>query len=178
MSLKNIPAGENIPEDIYVIIEISAHSSYPVKYEIHRTTGIMFVDRFILTPMFYPCNYGYINQTLSLDGDPMDVLACTPYPLQTGCVIRCKPIGMLNMIDESGKDSKIIAVPHPEVSQQYTSIQDIDDLPQLLRNQINNFFENYKNLEEGKWTKIKSWEHSAVAKMEIVNAFQRSNNSK
>lgn len=167
-----IPAGKNIPEDIYVIIEIPANSD-PIKYEIDKKTGTIFVDRFLLTPMFYPCNYGYINQTLSLDGDPVDVLVPTPHPLQSGCVIYCRPIGMLNMIDESGKDSKIIAVPHSKVSEQYSLIQDINDFPNLLRNQISHFFKNYKNLDSGKWVKIKNWENSNAAKIEISKAFER-----
>lgn len=173
MNFKNIPAGINIPEDVYAVIEIPANSNIPVKYEINREIGAIFVDRFILTPMFYPCNYGYINNTLSLDGDPIDVLVFTPYPLQSGCVIRCKPIGMLKMTDESGQDSKIITVPHKKISKEYASIHDIDDLPKLLRDQTNYFFENYKNLETGKWTKIESWEHSNIAKTEIMRAFLR-----
>lgn len=178
MNFNNIPAGVNVPHDIYVIIEISANSNNPIKYEINKEMGAVFVDRFISTPMFYPCNYGYINHTLSLDGDPIDVLVPTPYPLQSGCIIRCQPIGILKMIDESGQDYKIIAVPHKNISQQYTSIQDIDDLPILLRNQINHFFENYKTLETGKWTKIENWEHSETAKIEIINAYQRFRNKK
>lgn len=178
MSFNKVPAGINIPKDIYVIIEISANSNNPIKYEMNKKIGIMFVDRFILTPMFYPCNYGYINHTLSLDGDPVDVLVPTPYPIQPGCVIHCQPIGMLKMIDESGEDSKIIAVPHKNISKQYASIQDINDLPTLLRNQIKYFFENYKNLEIGKWTKIESWENSKIAKIEIMNAFERFKNQK
>lgn len=173
MNFEKIPAGINIPKDIYVIIEISANSNNSIKYEIKKEIGAIFVDRFILTPMFYPCNYGYINHTLSLDGDPVDVLVPTPHPLQSGCVIRCKPIGMLKMTDESGEDFKIIAVPHQNISTQYALIQDIEDLPILLRNQIEFFFKHYKNLETKKWTKIKSWEHVESAKIEIINAFQR-----
>ncbi|WP_331828456.1 inorganic diphosphatase [Candidatus Blochmannia sp. SNP] len=172
MHLNQVSAGENIPEDIYVIIEIPANSD-PIKYEIDKKTGAIFVDRFLLTPMFYPCNYGYINKTLSLDGDPVDVLVPTPYPLQLGCVIHCRPIGMLNMIDESGKDAKIIAVPHNKISEQYSLIQDINDFPNLLRNQIDHFFKNYKDLDPGKWVKIKSWENRNAAKTEISKAFER-----
>lgn len=178
MNFKKVPAGIDVPNDIYVIIEIPANSNYPIKYEINKEIGVIFVDRFILTPMFYPCNYGYINHTLSLDGDPIDVLVPTPYPLQSGCVIRCRPIGMLKMTDESGQDSKIIAVPHNKISQEYTFIQDVDDLPKLLRNQIHHFFENYKNLETGKWVKIKSWEHSEVANTDILDAFKRFQHNK
>ncbi|WP_159714848.1 inorganic diphosphatase [Blochmannia endosymbiont of Camponotus nipponensis] len=176
MSFHQIPAGKNIPEDIYVIIEIPAHSD-PIKYEINKKTGIVFVDRFLLTPMFYPCNYGYINNTLSLDGDPVDILVPTPYPLRSGCVIRCRPIGILNMIDESGEDAKIIAVPHDKISEQYSLIKDINDIPDLLRKQINHFFKNYKDLDSGKWVKIKSWGNINAAKTEILNSFERFKNN-
>ncbi|MGP1930811.1 MAG: inorganic diphosphatase, partial [Arsenophonus sp. ET-DL12-MAG3] len=115
MNLNNVPAGKELPEDIYVIIEISANAD-PIKYEVDKKTGAIFVDRFISTTMFYPCNYGYINRTLSLDNDPVDVLVPTPYPVQQGTIIRCRPIGMLRMIDESGKDTKLIAVPHSKLT--------------------------------------------------------------
>lgn len=176
MNFKKIPAGIKIPDDIYVIIEIPANSNHPIKYEIHKEMEALFVDRFISTPVFYPCNYGYINHTLALDNDPVDVLVPTPYPLQSGCIIRCCPIGILNMIDESGEDTKIIAVPHKNISKQYEHINNIDDLPILLKNQIHHFFENYKNLEPGKWTKIKNWKNSESAKIEIMNSFNRFNN--
>ncbi|URJ26109.1 inorganic diphosphatase [Blochmannia endosymbiont of Camponotus modoc] len=172
MYFNQVPAGKNIPEDIYVIIEIPANSD-PIKYEIDKKTGIIFVDRFLLTPMFYPCNYGYINNTLSLDGDPVDVLVPTQYPLQSGCVILCRPIGMLNMIDESGEDAKIIAVPHEKISEQYSLVKDINDFSILLRNQISHFFKNYKELDSKKWVKIKGWSNINAAKTEILNSFER-----
>lgn len=172
MYLNQIPAGNNIPEDIYVIIEISANSN-PIKYEIHKKTGAIFVDRFVSTPMFYPCNYGYINHTLSLDGDPIDALVLTPYPLLVGCVIHCRPVAMLNMIDESGEDHKIIAVPSNKISRQYENIQDINQLPNILRDQISHFFKHYKDLEHEKWSTIKHWHNVTEAKTEILNAFQR-----
>lgn len=172
MHLNKIPAGNNVPEDIYVIIEISANSN-PVKYEINKHTGTIFVDRFILTSMFYPCNYGYINNTLSLDGDSVDVLVLTPYPLLVGCVIHCRPVAMLDMIDESGEDYKIIAVPDSQISQQYEFIQDVDQLPHILCNQISHFFKHYKDLDNSKWSKIKDWKNSKMAKIEIFNAVQR-----
>lgn len=172
MSFDKIPAGNNIPEDIYVIIEISANSN-PIKYEINKKTNAIFVDRFISTSMFYPCNYGYINDTLSLDGDPVDVLVLTPYPLIIGCVIHCHPVAMLDMIDESGEDHKIIAVPDNKISNQYTFITDIEQFPIHLKNQITHFFQHYKDLENKKWSKIKNWKNSKMAKEEILSAFQR-----
>lgn len=172
MNINQIPTGNNVPEDIYVIIEIPANSD-PIKYEIDKITGTIFVDRFISTPMFYPCNYGYINNTLSLDGDPVDVLVPTSYPLLIGSVINCRPIGMLEMTDESGEDYKIIAVPNNTISQEYSSIQDIDQLPNLILNQINHFFKHYKDLDIKKWTKIKHWRHVDIAKTEILNSFKR-----
>lgn len=173
MYLNQIPAGNNVPEDIYVIIEISANS-HPIKYEINKHTGIIFVDRFMLTPMFYPCNYGYINNTLSLDGDPVDVLVLTPYPLLVGCVINCRPVAMLEMMDEAGSDCKIIAVPINKISPQYEYIKNVDHLSNILRNQISHFFKHYKDLEHKKWSKIKNWKNADMAKIEILNSFQRS----
>ncbi|MGP1930724.1 MAG: inorganic diphosphatase [Arsenophonus sp. ET-YP4-MAG3] len=172
MSLNNVPAGKKLPDDIYVIIEISANAD-PIKYEVDKKYGVIFVDRFISTTMFYPCNYGYINRTLSLDNDPVDVLVPTPYPVQQGTIIRCRPIGMLKMIDESGEDTKLIAVPHSELTKEYNHIKDIYDLSELLRDQIKYFFEHYKDLEKGKWVKVKSWENVAKAKTEILSSFER-----
>ncbi|MCR3754749.1 MAG: inorganic pyrophosphatase [Candidatus Westeberhardia cardiocondylae] len=164
-----IPTGEKIPEDIYAIIEISANT-YPIKYEINKKTGHLFVDRFIPTNMLYPCNYGYVNHTICDDGDPIDILVHTPYPIYPGTIIQCRPIGMLNMEDESGKDIKILAVPHNKLSQQYENITDIDKFPKFLKKQIAYFFQNYKNLEPKKWVKIHSWENANTAKMEIMRS--------
>ncbi|QCI24193.1 inorganic diphosphatase [Buchnera aphidicola (Muscaphis stroyani)] len=172
MNLKNIAAGKNIPHDIYVIIEIPSNSS-PVKYEIDKKSGMLFVDRFISTPMFYPCNYGYINNTLSLDGDPLDVLVPSPYPIQSNSIINCKPIGVLNMNDESGNDAKIIAVPVENICQEYKNINDISDMPELLKNQIFHFFKYYKKLDNSKWVKIIGWGNCKDAKLEIVSAYKR-----
>ncbi|PPI86448.1 inorganic diphosphatase [Candidatus Pantoea edessiphila] len=172
MNLSKVPAGIQIPEDIYVIIEIPANDN-PIKYEINKKLNVLFVDRFILTTMFYPCNYGYINDTLSLDGDPIDVLVPTPYPLRSKSVIRCRPVGMLKMIDDSGEDFKLIAVPHTTVSKEYDDIHNINDLPKLLRNQIMHFFRHYKDLEEGKWVQIKSWDDVTAAKNEIIASVER-----
>lgn len=172
MSLNLVPAGENLPEDIYAIIEIPANAD-PIKYEINKKTGTILVDRFISATMFYPCNYGYINHTLSSDGDPVDVLVPTPYPLQLGSVVRCRPVGMLKMTDESGQDVKLIAVPHTKLSKKYDYIKDVDHLPQLLRTQITHFFEHYKDLDPGRWVKIDGWDNAKAAQTEILSSFER-----
>lgn len=172
MSLNNVPAGKELPEDIYVVIEIPANAD-PIKYEVDKESGALFVDRFMSTAMFYPCNYGYINHTLSLDGDPVDVLVPTPYPLQPGSVIRCRPVGVLKMTDESGEDAKLVAVPHTKLSKEYDHIKDVNDLPELLKAQITHFFEHYKDLEKGKWVKVDGWEDAAAAKAEIIASFER-----
>ena len=156
MQFDNIPAGKNPPEDIYVAIEIPANSS-PVKYELDKDMGALLVDRFMATPMFYPANYGFIPHTLADDGDPLDVLVVTPYPIQAGSVIRCRPVGVLNMEDEAGGDAKLVAVPHDKLTTTYHDVKEIDDLPELLRDQIKHFFENYKTLEPGKWYKF-TWD--------------------
>ena len=166
MSLDNVSAGKNVPEEINVIIEIPAHSD-PIKYEVDKETGAMFVDRFMATPMFYPANYGYIPQTLSEDGDPLDVLVVAPYPLIPGSVIRCRPVGVLNMSDESGQDAKLLAVPHDKLTALYKDVKEASDLPELLVKQIEHFFENYKDLEEGKWVKVDGWADAAAARAEI-----------
>jgi inorganic pyrophosphatase len=166
MSYQNIPAGKDLPNDIYVVIEIPANSS-PVKYEIDKDADALFVDRFMASPMFYPANYGYINNTLADDGDALDVLVVTPYPVVPGSVIRCRPVGVLNMTDESGEDAKLLAVPHEKLTQAYNDVHDITDLPEMLRNNIKEFFENYKNLEKGKWVKVESWEGVDAAKAKI-----------
>lgn len=172
MGLEKVPAGNNLPDDIYVVIEIPANAD-PIKYEVDKETGAVFVDRFMATAMFYPANYGYINNTLSLDGDPVDVLVPTPYPLMPGSVIRCRPVGVLKMTDESGEDAKLIAVPHTKLSKEYDSIQDINDVPALLKAQIQHFFENYKALEAGKWVKVDGWEGVEAARAEIITSFER-----
>ncbi|NLS12416.1 inorganic diphosphatase [Vibrio sp. SM6] len=175
MSLNQVPAGPSLPDDIYVIIEIPANAD-PIKYEVDKDSGAVFVDRFMSAPMFYPCNYGYVNDTLSLDGDPVDVLVPTPYPLLPGSVIRCRPVGVLKMSDESGEDAKVVAVPHSKLSKEYDNIQDVDDLPTLLKAQITHFFERYKELEVGKWVKVDGWENAQAARDEILTSYQRAQN--
>ncbi|WP_370260133.1 inorganic diphosphatase [Idiomarina sp.] len=172
MSLGNVPAGKNLPDEVNVIIEIPANAD-PIKYEVDKDTGALWVDRFMATPMFYPCNYGFVNHTLSLDGDPVDVLVPTPYPLQAGSVIKCRPVGVLKMSDESGEDAKVLAVPVSKLTKEYDHVQDIDDLPELLRAQITHFFERYKELEKGKWVKVEGWGDAAAAKEEIESSYKR-----
>ena len=156
MSLNNVPAGKDMPEVVNVIIEIPAHAD-PVKYEVDKDTGAMFVDRFMATCMHYPVNYGYVNNTLSLDGDPVDVLVMTPFPIISGSVIKCRPVGVLNMTDESGTDAKVLAVPVDKLSTIYRDVKDINDVPELTKQQIEHFFSHYKDLEPGKWVKIDGW---------------------
>ena len=177
MSLNLVPAGKELPEDIYVVIEIPQNAD-PIKYEIDKASGAIFVDRFMSTPMFYPCNYGYINNTLSLDGDPVDVLVPTPYPLIPGSVIRCRPVGVLKMSDEAGQDAKLVAVPHSKLTKQYEHINDVHELPELLKAQIRHFFERYKELEAGKWVKVEGWGDKAEAIAEIEASVVRYEESK
>lgn len=172
MNLDRVSSGKDVPNDINVIIEIPSHSD-PVKYEVDKDTGAMFVDRFMNTAMFYPCNYGYVPRTLSEDGDPVDVLVVTPNPLISGSVIRCRPIGMLKMTDESGVDAKVLAVPVDKLAVQYRGIDSLEQMPPLLLDQIAHFFEHYKDLEKNKWVKIDGWVGREEAKAEIVASVER-----
>jgi inorganic pyrophosphatase len=171
MSYNSVAIGKDVPNDLNVIIEIPANMD-PIKYEIDKDSDALFVDRFIGTGMRYPANYGYIPHTLSEDGDPLDVLVITPYPVVPGAVIRCRPIGKLNMEDEAGIDTKLIAVPHDKLTPLYKHIQEVTDLPELLLGQIKHFFENYKALEPGKWVKVTGWEGSAAAKADVLKAIE------
>ena len=172
MSLNAVPAGKNLPDEVNVIIEIPAHSD-PVKYEVDKESGAIFVDRFMATCMHYPTNYGYVPHTLSLDGDPVDVLVITPFPLMAGSVIRCRPVGVLKMTDESGEDAKVMAVPADKLSTIYRGITEIDQIPELTKHQIEHFFEHYKDLEPNKWVKIEGWFGSEEAKAEILDSVKR-----
>ena len=169
MQFDNIPVGKNPPDDIYVAIEIPANSS-PVKYELDKDMGALLVDRFMATPMFYPANYGFIPHTLADDGDPLDVLVVTPYAVQAGSVIRCRPVGVLNMEDEAGGDAKLVAVPHDKLTKSYSHVKVVEDLPDLLKEQIQHFFENYKTLEPGKWVKVQGWANADAARDAITKA--------
>ena len=172
MILDRVSSGKNVPNDINVVIEIPSHSD-PVKYEVDKATGAMFVDRFMGTAMHYPCNYGYIPQTLSEDGDPVDVLVVTPIPVISGSVIRVRPLGMLSMSDEAGKDAKIIAVPIDNLSSLYSHMKSVRDLPRSLLDSIAHFFDHYKDLEPGKWVKIEGWVDTEEAKQEILDSIER-----
>ncbi|MFZ5724613.1 MAG: inorganic diphosphatase [Pseudomonadota bacterium] len=171
MDFTKVTPGKAPPDDIYVVIEIPANSS-PIKYEIDKESHALFVDRFMATPMFYPANYGYIPNTLGDDGDPLDVLVVTPYPVAPGSVVRCRPIGILFMNDEAGGDAKLIAVPHDKLSALYKNVKEVADLQPLLPQQIQHFFENYKDLEPGKWVKVERWGNAADAKVEIEKAIK------
>ena len=170
MNLDKVTPGKNIPDEVNVIIEIPAHSD-PVKYEVDKETGAMFVDRFMNTAMHYPCNYGYVPHTLSEDGDPVDVLVLTPIPLISGSVIACRPISMMKMTDESGPDAKILCV--PDADPRWDGIRDLPDLPEHLRAEIHHFFEVYKDLEPGKWVKIGDWLGADQARELITEAIER-----
>ncbi|MBI5330602.1 MAG: inorganic diphosphatase [Betaproteobacteria bacterium] len=172
MSLDRVPAGRDLPNDFNVVIEIPAHGD-PIKYEVDKGSGAMFVDRFMSTAMHYPCNYGYIPHTLSEDGDPVDVLVITPIPLITGVVVRCRPVGMLKMEDEAGIDAKLLAVPVDKLTNLYRDIESPRDLPESILNQVSHFFEHYKDLEAGKWVKVQGWVGAAEAKAEIMAGVQR-----
>lgn len=172
MILDKISSGAGAPDDINVVIEIPMNAD-PIKYEIDKETGALNVDRFIATSMYYPCNYGFLPQSLGLDGDPADVLVVTPYPLLSGSVIRCRPVGLLRMTDESGEDSKILAVPINKLTQLYAQVMSHEDLSPLLINSIHHFFEHYKDLEPGKWVKVNGWGDAFEAKAEIMSSIER-----
>ncbi len=176
MNLDRVTSGKDVPNDINVIIEIPSHSD-PVKYEVDKETGAMFVDRFMNTAMHYPCNYGYIPHTLSDDGDPVDVLVVTPIPLISGSVIRCRTIGMLKMTDEAGEDAKLLAVPHEKLCKLYKDAEKPEDMSSLLLDQISHFFAHYKDLEEGKWVKIEGWTGADEARQEIRDSITRFQNA-
>jgi inorganic pyrophosphatase len=168
MSLHNVTPGSKAPEQFNVIIEIPMNAD-PIKYEVDKESGALFVDRFMSTAMHYPCNYGYIPQTLSDDGDPVDVLVITPFPLVPGVVVPCRAIGVLKMDDEAGGDAKLLAVPTDKILPIYKNWQKPEDLHELHLNRIQHFFEHYKDLEKGKWVKVQGWEGPESAKQEILN---------
>jgi inorganic pyrophosphatase len=168
MSLNDVNSGRDVPNDFNVIIEIPMNAD-PIKYEVDKDSGAIFVDRFMGTAMHYPCNYGYVPKTMSDDGDPVDVLVITPFALIPGVVVRCRPLGMLKMSDEAGGDAKVLAVPVDKVLPIYSHWQKPEDLNDLRLQQIQHFFEHYKDLEKGKWVKIEGWVGPEEAKLEILN---------
>jgi inorganic pyrophosphatase len=172
MPLTRVSPGRDVPNDINVIIEIPWRSD-PVKYEVDKASGAMFVDRFLTTPMYYPCNYGYVPQTLSDDGDPLDVLVPTPYPLLNGTVIPCRPVGMLKVVDEAGRDAKIIAVPADRLTDLYRAVETVRDLPPVLLSQIAHFYNHYKDLDPERFTQTEGWVGPEEAKAEIRESVER-----
>ena len=169
MDMSKIPAGDNPPSDINVIIEVPLGGE-PIKYEMDKASGAMFVDRFLYTSMRYPCNYGFIPHTLSNDGDPTDVMVYGNRALMPGSVVRARPIGVLMMEDEAGIDEKILAVPHPKLTRYYDKIGEYTDMPDILLERITHFFDHYKDLEKEKWVKVLGWEDREKAEELIAAA--------
>ena len=172
MRIEAIAIGTNPPNDVNVIIEVPV-GGQPIKYELEKEAGVLVVDRFLYTPMSYPGNYGFVPHTLSEDGDPIDVLVCNTRQLIPGCVINVRPIGALMMEDDSGKDEKIIAVPSPHLTRRYADVNNYDDLPEITLQQVQHFFEHYKDLEPGKWVQIGDWMNADIARKLISEAIER-----
>ena len=180
MAVHKVPAGKDVPNDVNVIIEIPAQQIH-IKYEIDKDSGELVVDRFMPTPMFMPCHYGYVPHTLGEDGDPIDALLVTDIPLVPRCVVRARPVAVLEMEDESGVDAKIVCVPHEKLDARFKDIKDMADLDKfdsMLRDRIRHFYENYKALEPGKWVKVSNWADAARAKEMIVEAIKREEDGK
>ncbi len=175
MNLDRVSPGDNAPNEINVIIEIPAYKE-PVKYELDKSTGAMFVDRFLGTAMYYPCNYGYVPQTLSLDGDPVDVMLVAPLPIISGAVIKCRPLGLLKMEDDGGIDGKILAVPIDKLTPLYRNMVSFRDMQEETLERLSHFFAHYKDLEKGKWVKIEGWVGVEEAKQEILDSIARHQN--
>jgi inorganic pyrophosphatase len=172
MRIDAIAIGNNPPDDVNVIIEVEIGGE-PIKYEMDKEAGTLFVDRFLHTPMRYPGNYGFVPHTLSDDGDPIDVLVANTRPIVPGAVINVRPVGVLKMSDDGGTDEKIIAVPSPKLTKRYVGVMNYDDLPQITLEQIQHFFEHYKDLEPGKWVKIEGWGDADEARRLIVESIER-----
>lgn len=172
MRIDAIPIGDNPPEDINVIIEVPV-GGQPIKYELDKASGTLFVDRFLYTPMVYPGNYGFVPHTLSEDGDPIDVLVCNTRAIVPGAVMNCRPLGVLIMEDDAGQDEKVIAVPTSKLTRRYEDLQNYSDLPKITIEQIEHFFQHYKDLEPNKWVKLSKVEEAKVAKRMIAAAIER-----
>ena len=172
MRIEAISVGKNPPDDVNVIIEVPV-GGQPIKYELDKEAGVLMVDRFLHTPMTYPGNYGFIPHTLSDDRDPVDVLVCNTRPLVPGCVINVQPIGALLMEDDGGTDEKIIAVPSPSLTKRYLGVHNYADLPEITLQQIEHFFEHYKDLEPGKWVRIGGWQDADAARRLIMEGIAR-----
>jgi inorganic pyrophosphatase len=176
MNLDAIPIGTNPPEDVNVVVEVGVGGE-PIKYEMNKAAGTLFVDRFLHTPMRYPGNYGFVPHTLSADGDPIDVLVANTRPIVPGAVINVRPVGVLKMEDDGGGDEKIIAVPSPKLTKRYLHVMNYTDLPEITLEQIQHFFEHYKDLEPGKWVKIAGWGDAAEARQLILDAIEKGRHS-
>jgi len=172
MDVSKITPGRNPPDEIHVLVEIP-QGGVPIKYELDKASGALFVNRFLHTAMYYPANYGFIPNTLSEDGDPCDAMVLSQVPVAPGAVIRCRPVGALLMEDEHGVDEKILAVPVDELNPYYDSVAELDDLPQIMRDQIDHFFRHYKELEKGKWVKVVGWVNRAAARKLITEGIER-----
>jgi len=172
MRIDAITIGNNPPDDVNVIIEVPIGGE-PIKYELDKESGTLVVDRFLHTPMRYPGNYGFVPHTLSLDGDPIDVLVANTRPIIPGAVINVRPVGVLRMEDEAGGDEKIIAVPSPKLTKRYLSVTNYTHLPVITLEQIQHFFEHYKDLEPGKWVKLIGWGDADEARRLISEAIVR-----
>ena len=177
MRLEHIPIGNNPPEDVNVVIEVEIGGE-PIKYEMNKEAGTLFVDRFLHTPMRYPGNYGFVPHTLSDDGDPIDVLVANTRPIVPGAVINVRPIGVLKMEDDGGGDEKIVAVPATKLTKRYIHVNNYQDLPRITLEQIQHFFEHYKDLEPGKWVKVIGWGDAAEAQRLISEAIERHRKAK
>ena len=175
MRIDAIKIGNNPPDDVNVIIEVPIGGE-PIKYELDKEAGTLVVDRFLHTPMRYPGNYGFVPHTLSLDGDPIDVLVVNTRPIVPGAVINVRPVGVLKMQDEAGGDEKIIAVPMPKLTKRYAHVHEYTDLPEITLQQMQHFFEHYKDLEPGKWVKVIGWGNAVEAKQMINEAIARARN--
>jgi inorganic pyrophosphatase len=172
MQLDAIPVGQDAPNDVNVVIEVPVGGE-PIKYEMDKASGALFVDRFLYTSMRYPGNYGFVPHTLSDDGDPIDILVANTRAITPGAVINCRPIGVLIMKDEAGGDEKVIAVPSANLTRRYENVKNYKDLPQITLDQIEHFFAHYKDLEEGKWVEVDRWGDADEAKAMITTAIDR-----
>jgi len=177
MDISRISSGRNPPKDLHAVIEIPL-GGVPVKYEIEKSSGALFVDRFLHTAMFYPSNYGFIPHTLSADGDPCDIMVVSQVPVVPGAVIRCRPVGALMMEDEAGGDEKILAVPVDALHPFYNGVQSYRDLPQIMCEQIAHFFQHYKDLEKGKWVTIVKWLDTEGAEQLVMDGIERAKQQK
>ena len=176
MRIDAIRIGNNPPEDVNVIIEVPIGGE-PIKYEMDKAAGTLVVDRFLHTPMRYPGNYGFVPHTLSEDGDPIDVLVANTRPIVPGAVINVRPVGVLKMQDEAGGDEKVLAVPVPKLTKRYEHVKEYTDLPVITLQQVQHFFEHYKDLEPGKWVKMRGWGDAAEARKLITEAIERAKKS-